>query len=280
MVAAAKHECDVNFTKKVIAVLHRRSAGELRAFEADFVTYFIGAGLHARTDLPEFNELAACVAYVEAVGAVLSATKAATAASSSCAMSPTTLSLSGSGRTTRLRAFTMGGASALQTGCTASSGQLAISVAPRSKGTPLGRVVGSNLGLGIVRSPKNPAGGQLSVAFNESSSTSGPPATTGSWVNKQAPTAGPPWQLSASNGQQTLDATWTGGAGHTGLRGSFHGSLAQPNGTDAYAGTFNVTEAGTTVTGATFTIDHANQIEIDLQPTGRPPIHYTFVRTG
>ena len=74
---------------------------------------------------------------------------------------------------------------------------------------------------------------------------------------------------------------WTEGAGHTGLHGSFHGSLAQPNGTDAYTGTFSVTEAGSTVSGtATFTIDNAFQIEIDLQPTGRPPIHYTFVRTG
>ena len=101
MVAAAKRECSVNFTKKVIAVLRRHSADELRAFEAGFVTYFVAAGLHARTDLPEFNEPAACVAYVEAVGAVLSATNAATAASSSCAMSPITLSLSGSGKTTR-----------------------------------------------------------------------------------------------------------------------------------------------------------------------------------
>ena len=100
-------------------------------------------------------------------------------------------------------------------------------------------------------------------------------------MNNQAPTAGPPWQLTASNGGQTLDAAWTGGAGHTGLHGTFHGSLAQASGASAYTGTFTVTEAGTTVTGTgTFTIDNTNQIEIDLQPTGRPPIHYTFVRAS
>jgi hypothetical protein len=111
---------------------------------------------------------------------------------------------------------------------------------------------------------------------------SGPPDLTGSWSNKQNPTGSPPWQLTASNGLHTLDASWTGGAGHTGLHGTFHGSLTLiTGGIDAYKGTFQVTEAGNTATGSsTFAIDNANQIEIYLTSTSGAVQHYTFVRVG
>jgi hypothetical protein len=103
----------------------------------------------------------------------------------------------------------------------------------------------------------------------------------GSWVNQADPNGGPPWQLTTSNSPQTLDASWTGGAGHSGLRGTFHGSLSQSNGLYTYTGSFTISEGSSTVTGTmSVAIDNANQIEIYLQPNGGQQQHYTFVRTG
>jgi len=108
----------------------------------------------------------------------------------------------------------------------------------------------------------------------------GPPDLTGYWRNKYD-TSSPPWRLVASNGLQTLDATWTGGPGHTGLHGSSQGSLALVGGVYDYTGPFVVTEAGTTVNGTmTFTIVTANQIGIDIYANGKLPQFYTFVRVG
>jgi len=108
----------------------------------------------------------------------------------------------------------------------------------------------------------------------------GPPDLTGYWRNKPD-TVSPPWHLVASNSLLTLDATWTGGAGHTGLHGSFHGSLFLTGGVYEYDGSFYVTETGNpnpSSGSATFTIDNANQIRIDFQ--GANPQHYVFVRVG
>ncbi len=284
MIAGARNECYVNFTRKLLRAINVATPSYRAAIQENFT----GALLHARlgipTGLPAFDELGTCLAFVDAVEAALpgnqrAVNQRAVAASSSCTSSPIHLALSGSGSTTRLRSFKIGGPSALRTSCTSSPGQVALSVATQSTGTPLRSVVGSNLALGIVRSPNDTAGGQLSVVFNHGTPTAGPPDITGSWANKQAPTVGPPWQLTTSNGRQTLDATWTGGPGHGGLRGSFHGSLTAAN---AYTGTFRVTEASTVVTGtATFTIESASQIEIDLQPSGGGARQqYTFVRTS
>jgi hypothetical protein len=111
-------------------------------------------------------------------------------------------------------------------------------------------------------------------------SSSGPPNLTGLWVNKAATTS-PPWQLTTSHGRQALDAAWTGGPGHTGLRGSFHGSLRHVNRAYVYEGSFHVTEAGVGVHGTmSFTIDNANQVEINFQANGGNPQHYTFVRVS
>ena len=107
---------------------------------------------------------------------------------------------------------------------------------------------------------------------------SGPPDLTGYWRNKPDRVS-PPWHLVTSNGLQTLDATWTGGGGHSGLHGSFQGSLFLTGGVFDYDGRFTVTEAGTIVNGkGDFTIVDANQITIDLTPDGGTLQHYTFVR--
>lgn len=290
VIELARHQCFVNFTRAFFDHLSLLTPAERAAALNDYPKLFVAlslSGTRQQTDLPFIDELNACLAFVDAVQAASPATQAgvqqgAAVASSSCAMTPVKLSLSGSGASTRLRSFKLGGASSLKTSCTSSPGGLAISVATRSRATPLSRVVGPRLGIAIVRSKKDPPGGQLSIVFNHTTSTSVPPDITGSWVNKQTPNVGPPWQLTTTNGGQTLDATWTGGTGHTGLHGSFHGTLTQANGSSAYTGTFHITEAGNTVNGtATFTIDNANQIEINFPPyNGQPSQHYTFVRTG
>jgi hypothetical protein len=107
------------------------------------------------------------------------------------------------------------------------------------------------------------------------------PNISGAWVNQAAPNSGPAWQLTVSNGLQTLNAVWSGAATHSGLRGTFTGTLMQRGGLPAYQGSFHVTEGSVVVDGAgSFTIDTPNQITIDLQPSSGNPSHYVFVRTG
>src|SRR4051794_23401652 len=66
-------------------------------------------------------------------------------------------------------------------------------------------------------------------SLNGAVAQGGVPDLTGSWRNKVDPSSAPPWKLTASNGRQTLDATWRGSAatGHPDLRGSFHTTLMQ-----------------------------------------------------
>jgi hypothetical protein len=174
-----------------------------------------------------------------------------------------------------------GAASGLSVSCSRSAGSLTMHLATTG-GVPLSKFVGPHLQVGVVRSERGAGPATISFTFHTAqNSATAPPDVTGAWVNKATPTAGPPWQLTTSNHGQTLDATWTGGAGHTGLHGSFHGSLTKHNGADAYTGTFHITEASTNVDGtATFTIDNPKQIQIDIQPNGGTPTHYTFIRTG
>ena len=49
------------------------------------------------------------------------------------------------------------------------------------------------------------------------------PHLNGLWVNKVAPNSGPAWAL-VQHGR-AVKASWRGGAGHTGLRGSFTGTI-------------------------------------------------------
>ena len=183
----------------------------------------------------------------------------AVAASSSCAMSPIHLSLSGSGSTTHLKSFRIGGPSALRTSCTSAPGQLAISVAT-SKGIPLRNVVGSNLGLGIVRSKKDSPGGQLSVVFNHgsgagSTTTGGTGATwSGTWTRTVGVTGNLILQQSGSN--VTGHYTWSTG-------GTVQGTITGPTLTATfdetnYKGTITLTLAGTHFTGSYSGIDKLN----------------------
>lgn len=106
---------------------------------------------------------------------------------------------------------------------------------------------------------------------------------TGYWRNRVDPASYPAWQLAASNSLQILDASWRGAAasGHPNLRGTFHGTLTQVGGADAYVGRFRVTEEGTVVSGAmTWKIDSPDQCEVYIQPDNGSTSHYVFIRVG
>jgi hypothetical protein len=109
-----------------------------------------------------------------------------------------------------------------------------------------------------------------------------PPDLTGYWRNKaDTNTSDPAWHLIASNQLQNLDATWQGGAGHSNLRGTFHGSLTTVSGSYTYFGNYTITESGNTGNGSmAVKIDNVNQIEIALKPNnGGKASSYTFVRS-
>jgi len=167
VIAAARHECYVNFTKAVFEAVKSASKTVDETFELHWedLDHFVNARVAGLT-----AELAACVAFVDAIEAVYSAQARAGTAQASCGMSTASLSLSGSGSKLRLRSFHVGSASGkhqpLQMSCTSQAGKLTITVATRSKRTPLSSIVGSSLQIGIARSPKDSAGGQLSVTFH------------------------------------------------------------------------------------------------------------------
>jgi hypothetical protein len=113
-----------------------------------------------------------------------------------------------------------------------------------------------------------------------SSPSATPPNLSGSWVNKAARTA-PSWKLTTNASLTSLDATWTGGPGHTSLRGSFHGALQAHGSSLSYVGTFSITEGSLHLVGsAKFAIDSADQIEITIEPSSGTASSYTFVRTN
>ena len=276
---AARHKCYVTLAKNLITTLNNATPQARKQIALNFATdaAAVSYGLGTTGQSPAFTQLLTCLAWVYAVEQRFSSTTLATdAAASSCALDAVNLSIAGTGSMARLKRFRLVGSGPLRTSCSATSSGLAISVSTRAKGKPLSSVVGPSLPLAIVGGAQAAAGHQMSVTFNSGA----PPNLTGSWVN-QADTSSPPWQLTTSNQLQTLDATWTGGAGHSGLRGTFHGSLSQPNGEYAYTGNFTITEGSSTVTGTMYVvIDDVGKVEIYLQPSGGQVQHYTFVRTS
>jgi hypothetical protein len=127
------------------------------------------------------------------------------------------------------------------------------------------------------------AGGAVALANSHDVHGAGVtvPDLTGLWRNVNDPSSAPAWQLTASNGRQTLDATWRGSTatGHPDLRGTFHTTLTQSN---VYTGRYHVTEDAVTSDGdMTVKVDSANQIEFTLQPDGGGAAqNYTFRRVG
>ena len=134
----------------------------------------------------------------------------------------------------------------------------------------------------------NPACGGFGelVVFGHSAASApaaaAPPNLTGSWVSATAPSS-PAWHLTASGaGLSTLDANWTGGAGHTSLRGTFHGTLSTKNGAYFYTGTMHVDE-GTTHVGGTmvFGFNSPNTFLVSYQQSnGVQQSNLQFTRSG
>ncbi|HTQ69660.1 MAG TPA: hypothetical protein VMI13_13310 [Solirubrobacteraceae bacterium] len=108
------------------------------------------------------------------------------------------------------------------------------------------------------------------------------PDLTGSWTNKDG-SPGPAWQFTAGNELHTLDATWSGGPGHSQLRGEFHGDRF--GGTE-YKGPFHITEEKVKVDGTMrIVVRSSAEVEIYLTPEseGSPsgtPSSYIFERVG
>jgi hypothetical protein len=140
------------------------------------------------------------------------------------------------------------------------------------------------LACGLVLLGVACVGGPLATASTHLQSAQSVPDLTGSWRNQADPSSAPPWRLTASNGLQTLDATWMGSTvnGHPDLRGSFHTTLMQSGATSFYRGPYQVTEDAPPVGGTiTVTIDSGNQIEFTLQPaSGGASQHYIFIRVS
>jgi hypothetical protein len=157
----ARKECYVNFTRA--AVNHLLKANDVtidKEFDLE-----VNLGLRILTE-----KLATCVRYVNAAEAILSGkARAVASASPGCAVPSVKLSLSGSGANARLRSTSLRRAGDkrqdLKVSCKLTAGRLTMSVAPRSAHKSLRSIVGSRLRIGIVRSPKDSPGGQLSVAF-------------------------------------------------------------------------------------------------------------------
>ncbi len=111
---------------------------------------------------------------------------------------------------------------------------------------------------------------------------SGAPDLTGSWQ----PTADPasaPWQLTAGGpGLSTLHASWRGSGAHSGLVGSFQGTLVTQNGVRAYTGSYRVTEGGVTATGPmVFGIVSANEFLLTYrQSNGATTKNAVYKRVG
>ncbi len=93
-----------------------------------------------------------------------------------------------------------------------------------------------------------------------------PPDLAGSWSNPQDP-ASPPWVLTTADSLQTLTGSWTGGAGHSGLHGSFTAALT---GADVYSGTLRITEGSLDVGGTiTVTIVTADKLQVSIKQTNQ-----------
>jgi hypothetical protein len=108
------------------------------------------------------------------------------------------------------------------------------------------------------------------------------PDLTGSWQPAGSPPS-PAWQLrTVSPDLFMLDASWSGGAGHSGLRGTFTGHIDQKQTAGApliYTGIAHVTEAGGSVhTTMDFTIINANEISLSYQQSNGATVPSVIMR--
>ena len=106
---------------------------------------------------------------------------------------------------------------------------------------------------------------------------------TGSWIGYPYVATSPAWRLQASDGGKTLTATWTGGAGHSGLHGGFASdSSSFQDGYYVYSGTLHVTEGSLDVTGTmTFKVLNYWLVSMSYQQSNGPAgSDILFYRSG
>jgi hypothetical protein len=117
----------------------------------------------------------------------------------------------------------------------------------------------------------------LAVALLSGGASAAPASLTGSWFDPHAASPAPTWHLQANPGLTTLSATWVGGRGHEGLRGSFSGTL---NGAQtAYSGTLHITEGSLSVNGTmTFTIQTPDKLSVSYRQSNGVGGTFTLVR--
>ncbi len=156
VIANVHHDCFVLFVKAIRGLAASRL--QIR-MNTDLQRLFANAHLRALANL------ASCLAYADAYARQLYGPSADRAAGS-CTDAPVMLSITGSGRHARLKSFHFGDPkAALKVTCKRHAGGLMISISTRSKRTPLSKVVGSRLLIGIVRAKSDAGGGQLAVTF-------------------------------------------------------------------------------------------------------------------
>ena len=164
VIANARHSCYVNFTKSIFGLL-KATVSDPNGY--DKLDPFYDRDYHVAHLITLLTpELAGCLALVDALQQRLYATTAAVAGAS-CAVTSFTPLTSVSGKKARLRSVGLGDSHpAVRVSCSRQAGKLTITVASQSTHTPLSNIVGSRLRIGLLRSPKDTPGGQLSVAFH------------------------------------------------------------------------------------------------------------------
>lgn len=114
-------------------------------------------------------DLAACLDASKVIDAIVAThTDAAAAQAPACALTPFLVAVQSSrGRPSQLR-VSAGSApnTPLHITCVRSQGQIELTVQSRVRGAPLSRFLGPRLAIGIVRSRRDPPGGQVTASFD------------------------------------------------------------------------------------------------------------------
>jgi len=162
-------------------VLARLTGGQRGSFKADCLLQFREAVGRLPTNgftPPSFNQfrvreylftLVACLDVARVIDAIITSRATATPAQvPTCALTGFGVTVQPRrGRPAQVR-VTAGGAPTgpLHVTCVRSQGQIELTVASRTRGVPLSRFVGPRLHIGIVRSRRDPAAGDITVRFD------------------------------------------------------------------------------------------------------------------
>jgi hypothetical protein len=162
-IAAERHKCYVQFRAAVNWVLKLETLGGREDWDTSYSQVYRG---YRAFLVQQLGHLVDCLAVVNAVEQVLYKKAAADTARVSCATTPVSLSIGGSRSRPKLRSLRVDKHPTLRVSCTRTAAGVRISIATRSRRTPLSSIFGSRLRLAIARGPHDSRGGQLSVAFH------------------------------------------------------------------------------------------------------------------